>query len=127
MIYAFLEMKYRSPQYAQQRALKFKNCPQVMFWGLKSETAYIILSVPTEKRFWIDYIKDNPDKSFGGIEASLHYLDHVYAPLSFSVGPSSKDDRSPCDSFCPECPYYTKPCNGCPATKHHTVKQTHNP
>lgn len=122
--YTFLEMKYQSPEHAKQRALKFKNSPQVVFWGLKSETGYILLLVPSEKLFWVEFIKDNPEKSFGGIEASLEYLDHLYSSMSFSKESSSKSERSPCDSLCPECPHYTNPCKGCAATKHEITQQS---
>ena len=121
---AVLFMQYETPEKATASAHRFRGCPKVHFWGNNGKDAYVILKVPDGQRFWSDFIGENPEKSFGGIEASLEYLDHLYSPMSFSREPSSKGERSPCYSLCPECLYYTNPYNRCAATRHKILQHS---
>jgi len=46
--------------------------------GNRKDEAYIILKVPEDNKIWSDFIGENPEMSFGGIESSLTYLDDLY-------------------------------------------------
>jgi len=87
----------------------------VHFWGNRGEEATIILKVPEGRRFWSDYILDHPAETFGGLEASLTYMDKVYAPRLIEVGYEKVEgDTSPCGSVCRKCTSLGR-CGGCPA------------
>jgi hypothetical protein len=110
-----LRMRFASAAEAAAAAGRYSACPKVHFWGAKGAEATIILKVPEGGLFWSDYIRDNPGTTFGGVEASLEYLDAVSAPASIGVSREKVDgDVSPCGSACKNCPSLRR-CGGCPA------------
>jgi len=108
-------MRFASPEEAEKAATRYSGCPKVHFWGNRGEEAAIILKVPEGGLFWSDYMRDHPGETFGGVEASLAYLEEVYAPGPLEVGCEKVEgDVSPCGSVCRTCPSLGR-CGGCPA------------
>jgi len=108
-------MRFRSSGEAAAAGRRFANCPKVHFWGNRGAEAYIILKVPEGGCFWSDFIRDNPWETFGGVKASLTYLDAVHVPGSLEVSYEKVEgDVSPCGSICRTCPSLGR-CGGCPA------------
>jgi hypothetical protein len=74
-----------------------------------------VLKIPDNNKIWSDYLAENPEKSFGGLEAETVYLDRVFTPDDIEVSLDKiKADTAPCGSKSKECPSYG-PCSGCPA------------
>ncbi|MBD3206567.1 hypothetical protein GF319_09540 [Candidatus Bathyarchaeota archaeon] len=112
---AFLWMRFKNEEEVKKAALKYKECPKIHFWGNKRDEAYIILKVPEDNKFWSDYIGDNPEMSFGGVEANLVYLDNLYIPKEIEISYEKIEGHlSPCGSICIDCPS-SKKCSGCPS------------
>ena len=112
---AALFMQFESKEKAQISAHRFKNCPKVHFWASNDESAYIILKVPDDQKFWSDFVGENPDKSFGGVEAQLTYLDKLFSPESIEISYNKiEGDNAPCGSKCKTCPTLGV-CPGCPS------------
>ena len=53
---AALYMLFESSEKAKVSAERFKLCPKIHFWANCEESAYIILKVPDEQKFWSDYV-----------------------------------------------------------------------
>lgn len=112
---AFLWMRFKDEPDVKKAAFKYKECPKIHFWGNRREEAYIILKVPEDNKFWSDYIVDNPEMSFGGVEADLVYLDNIFIPKEIKISSHKiEGDLSPCGSICKDCPSREK-CSGCPS------------
>jgi len=110
-----LQMRYKTETDAKQSAERFQKCPKIHFWGNNGKAAFVVLKVPDDNRIWSDYIAGNPEKSFGGFEAELTYLDRVFTPGDIQVSYDKiKGDISPCGIKCKPCPSFG-PCSGCPA------------
>ena len=108
-------MQFESKEKAELSAHRFKNCPKVHIWANNESAAYIILKVPNDQRFWSDFVGENPDMSFGGVEAQLTYLDELFFPESIEVSYEKiEGDTAPCGSTCKTCPTL-EVCPGCPA------------
>lgn len=112
---AVLWIRFKSKEDAKKSAERYQECPKIHFWGNKDEEAYIILKVPDDNKFWSDFIKENPESSFGGVEAKLKYLEELFTPKKISVSYAKVEgDVSPCGSKCGLCPSKEK-CSGCPS------------
>jgi len=110
-----MRMRFGSQGEAEEAADRYRGCPKVHFWGGKRAEAYIVLKVPEGGQFWSDYIQENPGSTFGGVEASLEYLDSVHVPGSLEVSCSKiGGDVSPCGSVCRTCLSLSR-CGVCPA------------
>jgi len=108
-------MRFNSKEKARASAERFKDCPKVHFWANNDDSAYIILKVPDDQKFWSDFVGENPEKSFGGIEAQITYLDDLFTPESIDVSYEKiEGDTAPCGSMCKTCPTFGT-CPGCPA------------
>ncbi len=108
-------MRFKSPGGAEAAGERFSGCPRVHFWGLSGAEAFIVLKVPEGGLFWSDFIRDNPEVSFGGVEARLTYLEVVHVPHEVQIGSEKfEGDVSPCGSVCRTCPSLER-CGGCPA------------
>ena len=118
MLCGILCIEYGSSGEAERSVQRFGACPHVVFWAMKENTAYIILTVPEEKRFWVEYIGEHPEQTFGGRTAELVIADRVHTPVLKIRKPEVQGVVSPCDSNCAECPSYSH-CMGCPATVHY--------
>jgi hypothetical protein len=112
---AALFMKFESHKKAKISADRFKLCPKVHFWANSGEAAYIILKVPNNQKFWSDFVVENPEKSFGGLEAQITYLDELVTPEKIEISyEKNMGDVTPCGSRCKTCPTLGV-CPGCPA------------
>ena len=108
-------MRFESREKASVSARRFRDCPKVHFWANKGEDAYIVLKVPEGGKFWSDYIRDNPEETFGGYSASLTYLTELIKPEKITVDDAKiPGGTSPCGSHCQTCPTLAQ-CGGCPA------------
>lgn len=63
---AFLSMRFKTEEDAVKAASRYQLCPKIYFWGNKEETAYIILNLLEDNKFWSDFIAEKPQMSFGG-------------------------------------------------------------
>lgn len=114
---AALWMRFSSRDKAEAAARRFRECPKVHFWGTDGAEAYIVLAVDEDNRFWLDYVRENPETSFGGVEARLTYVESV-KPTEIRVShEKTEGDDAPCGSGCRTCPSYGDPCPGCPAVE----------
>ena len=112
---AFVCMRFETEEDAGEAALRFQECPKIHFWGNRKEEAYIILKVPEDKKFWSDFIGENPEMSFGGVEADITYLDELFIPEEIDISYDKVEGNvSPCGSICEDCPSRDK-CSGCPS------------
>jgi hypothetical protein len=108
-------MRYQSEKEAIYAAERYRRCPKVYFWGNKKKEAYIILRIPEENKYWSDYIAEYPESSFGGVAATLIYLEELFVPTNIEVNYDKIPvDTSPCGSRCRACPSYGQ-CSGCPS------------
>ena len=108
-------MLFESSEKAKVSAERFKLCPKIHFWANCEESAYIILKVPDEQKFWSDFIGRHPEKSFGGIEAQITYLKELFAPELIEIKYYKIDgENAPYGSRCKTCLTYGK-CPGCPS------------
>ncbi|MCW3992149.1 MAG: hypothetical protein NWE79_05530 [Candidatus Bathyarchaeota archaeon] len=117
-LYGILYMEYDSPEAAEKSARRYGGCPHVAFWATKGSSAYIVLAVNENKKFWAEYVSEHPRETFGGVKADLVFPDKVYAPLPQRKPPGELLEISPCGSDCATCPAYDN-CPGCPATVHY--------
>jgi hypothetical protein len=113
---AMLWIRFSSRDKAEAAAIRFKECPKVHFWGNHGSEAYIIIAVDEGEKFWSDYVGEHPERSFGGVEARIAYIDGLHKPEDIRVSQEKiKGDISPCGSVCQTCPIYCELCLGCPA------------
>jgi hypothetical protein len=117
-LYGILYMEYDSPEAAEKGARRYGGCPHVALWATKGSSAYIVLVVNENKKFWAEYISEHPRVTFGGVKADLVFTDEVYAPLPKRKLPDELLEISPCGSNCATCTAYDG-CPGCPATVHY--------
>jgi len=83
--------------------------------GNRKDEAYIILKVPEDNKIWSDFIGENPEMSFGGIESSLTYLDDLYITEEISISYDKNEGAtSPRRSKCSQCPSMEE-CSGYPS------------
>lgn len=122
MLYGILHIMYPSREAAERSTERYKDCPHVFFWATEGHDAYVMLALEEEQRFWAEYIRDHPERTFGGTKAELVFAEKVYHLEPSMRIPDGLGDVSPCDSNCASCPSYGNPCGGCPATVHYSSK-----
>ena len=106
-------MRFDSAEEAENTGKKYGSCPKVHFWGNNCDESHIILKVPEDNKFWSDYIGSNPEKTFGGTEARLDYIDQVHSSKIRISYDKVEGDKAPCGASCITCPAYGE-CSGCP-------------
>ncbi|MCS7364282.1 MAG: hypothetical protein NDF54_02435 [archaeon GB-1867-035] len=118
MFYVLLEGEAESNGKASQIMRKYGECPYMIFKGVRQSKVYILFHLPVRQGWWIKYVEEHPEETFGLLNVKLVYLDVV--DFRASGGRLNRGERSPCGAICPDCPSYSK-CLGCPATIHYKL------
>ncbi|UCC30981.1 MAG: hypothetical protein JSU86_01630 [Phycisphaerales bacterium] len=109
-----------TPERAALIADTYRSCPYCTSYTSAGRTTIGIFSLPVRRRWWLEWVTDEPEGLLGLERAEVFFAETVTAVSSWARGevkPSS--EQAPCGANCRECPKYGHECEGCPATQHY--------
>jgi len=107
-----------TPLKAAQIAETFQDCPFCVSYKSSGRSTTGIFSVPSDRRWWLDRMVEDPGDIIGLESAALFYPQEVTAFSPWTKGEVHPDrDLPPCRTDCRECSRYGCDCRGCPATR----------
>jgi hypothetical protein len=109
---------------AAQIAETYRQCPYCVSYRCSGRSATGIFSVPTDHRWWLQRVVDEPVETVGLESAALFYPQEVTAFSPWTRGEVQPDmDLAPCQTDCRQCTRYGDVCRGCPATRFYLQDQ----
>lgn len=98
----------------------FEKCTFCVLSTYKDNNIYTVLTVPSDRKWWVETIREKPKDTVGLEKAEVFYLEVIEVKSPWSTGEVKPIlDKPPCGAECLTCPVYKKACPGCPATKHY--------
>lgn len=100
----------------------YRHCPYCVSYTSTGCTVVGIFSLPTDHRWWLQWVAENPEETLGLKCANVFFTQSVEAFSPWSRGNVKPNlEQAPCGAECLECPKYNKECKGCPATLNYLV------
>jgi hypothetical protein len=107
-----------TPLKAAQIAETYRDCPFCISYKSSGRSVTGVFATPPDRRWWLDWVVDDPVDTVGLESAALFYPREVTAHSPWTRGQVQPDrDRPPCQADCRECSRYGGDCRGCPATR----------
>ncbi len=116
LICALLVGEAETEKKVKQIAGTYEKCPYINLMATKENRLFATFFLPSEQRWWIEYLEKKPRETFGFEKAKVIIVDEVQYPTQLNMRLPEKPQKiSPCGANCKTCPAYEK-CLGCPAT-----------
>ncbi len=100
-----------SHEEAVREAMRFKNCPRLLAYGLDGNRVISFFMAPDDHEWWINFSELFPDS-----KSQTLMIDEVYYP--FKPREVEFSEKPPCGADCSGCPQVEiNGCEGCIATR----------
>jgi hypothetical protein len=119
-----------SAEFAARIAAQYKNCPHVHFIASFGAMLVGIWYLPEAKRWWLEFVAENPQVALGLHRAAVYRTEHPSHPEDAPQRPTvAEGPLAPCGSDCRACDHASPSgdtargdaargnaaCGGCPA------------
>jgi hypothetical protein len=124
LICALLSGKAEKAEYAEKAARHFMTCPYVYFMATHGAEVHATLFLPTQQRWWIEYVEKDPQGTLGLKTARVTFVDSIQYPSRMAMRvPKTPQQTAPCGANCATCGAYSN-CLGCPSTRFYKGQRT---
>ena len=98
----------------------FEKCIFCVVSICKDNSIFTVLNVPSDHRWWVESIKQQPKGTVGLERAEIFYPETIKVTNPWSSGDVKPEkEKPPCNAECLTCRAYGHRCPGCPATTHY--------